>query len=610
MKKLILTLTLVLTLNLLVGAAVDAAENEETFTLDEVVVTASKYEEQLSETSVSMEVVDEEEINQSSAVNVANLLKDINSVQINDKGSLAGQKTISIRGSDPSQVLVLLDGQELNSRQNGQIDLSTIPTAQIKKIEVLKGPASAIYGANALGGVVNIITKDAVPEQKTTIELAAGSFSTIEYTLTQSGGGEDLAYNLAVSDKSSDGHRDNPDNDDLEQTNLFTKFKYEIDQFSDLTLTVNHNDTERGVPGPTNMPTPNAQQVDESTNLSLQWLQQKESSDSKVIVAHKQQDQTFDNPDQWSYTGPSKHETKQHSLKYQQTYYLENNTFNYGIEVEENKIDSTANGEHENFNQAVFVTDEWNISGPLKFNLGGRYDEHEMFGGEFSPRLGAVYNVNQKFNFHLSASKAYRTPTFNDLYWPEDTYTAGNPDLEPETAKAYEVGARYHTSQTKLKANYFIRKADNLIDWAQDDNTGQWKPYNLSEAQISGIEMSLQQYLFDNTTADFNYTYLDAQNEQTDSRIKYKPYHTANFALKYNPESLTAKVNGKLVAGRTGNSASYFVVDTKLSKDLKVAQRKMKVSLKVNNLLDREYQVVNNYPMPERNYGISCKVKF
>ena len=234
MKKVLLNLAVLLLVNLL-GFNVMAEETKVSFTLDEIVVTASKYEEKLSEAPVSIEVIDEEEIKQKNAKNTADLLRDIAGIDVNDYGGVVGSKNISIRGSSSKQVLILIDGVKMNNHQNGVFDLGQVSIEQIERIEVVRGAASALYGANAVGGVVNIITKSGSQEPETITNVGYGSFGSQTYDLIHRGKDERLGYNVSFSKRESDGHRENSE---LAQENIFTKFNYDLNNYSDLLLSL------------------------------------------------------------------------------------------------------------------------------------------------------------------------------------------------------------------------------------------------------------------------------------------------------------------------------------------------------------------------------------
>ncbi|SJZ36122.1 TonB-dependent receptor plug domain-containing protein [Selenihalanaerobacter shriftii] len=624
-KSLTFILIFVLALNLLVVPAVLAKEKEEkqvekeevkkeeepeiSYTMDELVVIASKHPERLSETSVSVEVIDEEEIEKKNAHNVADVLRDVAGVNIRDNGGISGQKTISIRGSSAEQVLVLIDGQPVNSRQNGQIDLSLLPVDQIEKIEVLKGPASAIYGANALGGVVNITTKSGSEEPVTKVDTKFGSFKTREVTLTHRGSKENLNYNLTILKKNSDGHRENSE---IDQSNIFTKFNYELNNNSDLTMSFKYDDSDRGAPGTINYPTPNAEQLDEDVSSNLQWQRQLNNIDQKLSVYYNEHKSIFDNPDRFEY---SKHDTKRTGITFDQTNYYGEHTLTYGLELKKNKINSTDNGKHDNLNKAFFIQDIWDMNDALKFNFGGRYDNHEMFGSNFSPRMGIVYQISSKLNLHTSVGKAYRTPTFNELYWPYQDFGSwgiyeGNPDLDTESITAYETGLRYLNDNFKGEVNLFKKDADNLINW-NEGNDGIKRPYNVDEADIKGVELILTKQLSKNIFTDFNYTYLDVRDGKG-QRLDYKPYHTANIGLNYNKNEVNVSLSGEFIGSRYYSDGdyilpSYFIADLKLSKLL---TKNAEVSLEINNLFDRNYEVIEEFSMPGRNVMIELSREF
>lgn len=604
-KKIILVLLVTFSLNLLVVPVVMAAEEQEDFfVLDEIVVVASKYPEKLSEAPVSVEVITEEDLKEKNVQNVADLLRNLAGIYINDNGGLAGLKTISIRGSEPSQVLILVDGQPMNSRQNGQVDLSQLTTEQIERIEVLKGPASALYGANALGGVVNIITKGASEVPEAEFNLAYGSFNTKKYSYIIRNRVDNVGINLSLIKKSSDGYRENSY---LEQVNFFTKFDVKLNKHSNLLFTFQHNDSDKGVPGSTAYPSPNAEQDDTDTNLNLQWKQKKEKYDLNLAIYHNVHEQVYDNPDEWGYTGPSEHDTKRTGIDFNRTDYFNSHTLTYGLEFTKNKIDSTENGQHDTLNKAIFIQDKWTVMEPLELTIGARFDDHELFGSEVSPRFGAVYSFNNNLNVHASVGKAYRTPTFNDLYWPATMFAEGNPDLEPEIAIAYETGIRYLDKGLKAELDYFNRDVKDLINWAAG-NDGIWRPYNINQAQTEGIDLNITREVTEALTLSLNYTYLDSRDKETDDIIAAS--HNTNLGLTYNKDGISASLIGHMIDGRPDDLESYSVVNAKISKNFIVKNEEIEVAFAVNNLLDAEYEVNKGYPMPGRNYMLEISIGF
>jgi len=163
----ILILLLIFINNPLLGTNVFATELQDAlFTLEEIVVIASKYPQELLDSIASVEIINQEDIEISKSENLSGIIKNIAGLEMTDYGSPGDIKSISIRGSSPEQVLIMIDGQVANDPQTGKIDLGLIPADMIEKIEIYRGPASALYGSNALGGVINIITRQGEEEER------------------------------------------------------------------------------------------------------------------------------------------------------------------------------------------------------------------------------------------------------------------------------------------------------------------------------------------------------------------------------------------------------------------------------------------------------------
>jgi len=604
MKKILLSLAVLLVVNSL-GFNVMAEETEISFTLDEIVVTASKYQEKLSETPVSVEVIDEEEIKQKNAQNVADLLRDIAGVDINDYGGLVGSKKISIRGANPKHVLVLIDGQEMNNPLDGAVDLSQLSIEQIERIEVLRGSASVMYGANALGGVVNIITKDATEESKTIVKLGYGSYDSQTYNLIHRGKVERLGYNLSISKKKSDGDRDNSG---LDQQNIFAKFSLDLSDYSDITLSLQDINSDKEQPGSIIDPRPDAKQKDSDTNINLQWKRQTESSDMKISFYNNNHDMIYDDPDD-SWSPHNENYSKKKGIEFNTTNYYQNHSLIYGLQLEEERLKGSTVGKQNNLNRVVFVQDDWQVNKPLKFTVGARYDQYESYDSNFSPRIATVYTINSKVNIHASVEEAYVTPTLSDLAY------AGKEGIDPESAVVYETGVRFRDKGIKGELNYFKKDIDDLISW--DGETE--KTYNIDSVKVSGVELILSKELLRNLTAEFNYTYLDARNNQTDKRLDYKPYHKANFNLNYTDKELSFSINNQFIGQRTGKhwypdySSASTTMDRCIITNIKIGRKvsnDIEVSLDINNLFDKEYEIIEDYPMPERNYMLKISTKF
>lgn len=610
----------------IVISGIAAEDSEQLFSLDEIVVIASKFPEKMLDSIASVEVISGKEIEMAQAENLADILRSVSGLEISDYGGVGGVKAISIRGSSPEQVLVMIDDRPVNDSQTGKVDLGLIPASIIEKIEIYRGPASAIYGANALGGVVNIITKKGKGDSKCALNVNAGTFGTQEYEASYQGVNDENNYFFTANYLTTNGNRENSQ---LEQNGFLGKIINQLDQQTDLGFTLRYLDYNRGVPGSIDYPSPEAIQKDRSIDLDLSWQKKMEYKDININAFYSFQRAFFDNPGEWGHTGPSVHKINSMGLSFDCTDYnftLSNDgsdsqhIFTYGGEVKNDMVNSTDLGQYKGINGAVFVQDVWQPAdmSDLKLTAGIRYDYNQLFGNQLSPRIGLSYRLADELNFHASVGKAYRAPNFNDLYWPADAYVAGNPDLLPETAWAYEAGLRYLNGEVDFtgELNIYRKNVNNLINWAPGD-TGTWIPSNIGLSSIVGLEVILEKDLGEHLRANLGYTYMNAVDLNTDAQLK--PHHKYNFGVGYygitgdNNDEYFIKLDGYAVTERPNDLLSYCLIDLNIGKELTITKKdgqKIHLDLSVKNILNQQPEIVSGYPTNGRTYAAGVSFEF
>jgi outer membrane cobalamin receptor len=605
-----------------------AAQQEESiFMMEEIVVIASKYPELVLDSIASVEVISREEIETSQSNNLAGIIANIGGLEIVDYGAPGDIKSISIRGSSPEQVLILIDGQVANDPQIGKIDLGLIPADIIEKIEIYRGPASALYGSNALGGVINIITRQGEEDRLVTSGIDIGSYKTQKYAVSYQSKDEDISTYLTSQYYQTNGDRENSQ---LNKIFFMGKLSNELDEQTDLNLSLRFHNYNRGLPGSTDYPSPEAIQEDRNIDLNLNWQKREEDRDLNAVAWFSSHRIFFDNPGMFGHTGPSIHKTYSTGFSFDSTHYNfsfndkddsdSGHTLTWGGEVINNTIDSTDIGNHQAINSAVFIQDSWQAAedNDLKLTAGLRYDYNQLFGGQFNPRMGVNYRLEDEVSFHASVSRAYRAPTFDDLYWPEDAYTGGNPDLVPETAWAYEAGIRYLNQAGDMHAelNLFRKNSGQLINWAPDD-AGIWRPSNIGSARVDGVEVLLKKKLDEHILGNVSYTYLDARDIDTDTQLK--PKHKIGVGLNYsdkvgdNDDNLTIGLDGYIVTGRPDDLEPYTFFNANLSQDLTIDEeddQKITIQFSIKNLLNQQPELVSGYPVQGRTFLVGISTEF
>lgn len=570
--------------------------------LDPVVVTASRTVQPLSEVPASISIITQEEIVNSGSTTLAEVLQHEVGVQVVNNGPLGSVASLSIRGSEAAQVLVLIDGIRMNSAQNGQFDLSQLPIAleQIERIEILRGPASNVYGANALGGVVQIITKKATDQPLTSLSWKESRWNTRQLSLTTAQKIDTFSFRLGISDDSSDGSRDNSE---LDQNRYDASIGVDLPRDFNLEISASYLDKESGVPGATSYPSLNAYQTDKNSFAAVTLQGPAGNSNLKIQGSYQRKHNNYVDPDSWVPTDDT-HIIKSKTFMIQDDFTLGSNQLLVGGEFSKNELNSTTAGNRDQKQSALFGEFSRWITAGFKTTLGLRYDNPSNFDSQISPRLAMLLKLSSSTNLRGSIAKAFRAPTLNDLYWPETLYAKGNPDLDPETGLEYELAVDHNfNKKDRLSMSIFLRKVKDLINWAPDSSYV-WKPTNLNDAEIYGTEISATYVPVKFATLTGNYTYLHAVNETTDEFIDTKPRHQINALIDLGPwEKTNLRVQGKYVKyynkpGRKTNS--YTTVDLALKHPFAFKYFDLEGSLGVKNIFDRDYEVNEGYPMPGR----------
>ncbi|MBC7189692.1 TonB-dependent receptor plug domain-containing protein, partial [Candidatus Aerophobetes bacterium] len=240
---------------------------DEVFDLGELVITATRVPALLKDVPGSCTVIDEETIKSSKAKDLAEIIEKVAGVNVKTY-SFTGISIPSIRGSFSGQVLVMVDGRPLNLASSGDVDLSLIPLENIKKIEVVRGPFSSLYGSGAVGGVINIITKTPADASRTELGFSYGSFNSPSLTFSHGESKDKFGYLFTMSGDFSDGDREN-------SWKNSSGFSGKVN-FSSFVFSGGYSRTKRGIPGSLSWPSPNASQVDEKNwfDVSYNWQNQ------------------------------------------------------------------------------------------------------------------------------------------------------------------------------------------------------------------------------------------------------------------------------------------------------------------------------------------------
>ncbi|MBC8401169.1 MAG: TonB-dependent receptor [Candidatus Marinimicrobia bacterium] len=627
--------------------------NDPIYAKEEVTVTATRGNDLVSEVPASVTVINAETIELQKPQNLAEVLQNVQGVNIKDYGGIGGIKSVSLRGSSASQVLVLVDGQRVNDTASGQVDFSRISVEGVEKIEVVRGGGSALYGANAIGGVINIITRKEKARNITrgSLNIMAGSFSSASVKTDLRNSGEHYAASLTCKALHTDGdfRYRHPDldslvekaNNDFTAYDVFTNFQYTLgEKPREHTIDVSYNyyTNDKGSPGSTTQPYATARTTTQSNRLNLN-IQGKLNlfNNYRIQGFGSQSTNTYFN-EEMTVAADDTHKTAATGLEMQFTSTLTaNQTLIYGAGIRQNKSGGEGSTDlvNERAERFAFMQDEFFIHfdrirliRSIAFLPALRLDGYSDFGNHISKKLGTVLNLGLAWRTSIKAnwSYNYKAPSFNDLYWPEDAFTIGNPDLKPEYGTDWDLGLRLRypiLNGIAFDINYFRMQLTDLIVWRQGGSGGKWAPENVSKAVIRGVEGSLSLKLVPKLLdLAVNYTYLDARNNDKNDRnyyqkyLVYRPKHTLNINLSGSWRGFTGNLSGQHVGYRYVSPANtiwldpYQVADLTLGWQHDLQGWDLDVSLQVKNMFNKLYEFVHHQPIPGRefrlNVGIGC----
>ncbi|OOE37250.1 TonB-dependent receptor [Salinivibrio kushneri] len=535
----------------------DTANND----VNEVmVVTASQTEHPELTAPASVSYITHEDLDNLVVNDVAEAIEKLPGIHIN-AGTTYGRNEIKIRGLDSDYTLLLINGRRINSRDGllssygNDFDLSSIPMSAVERIEVTRGPMSSLYGADALGGVVNVILRKPTEETK-------GSLGYQFDGITEGSGGnthkmngyvsgalvpDTLLGNLIIEKSDRDAWRSNqsvnPDTDVLEEReelNLYSNLTWLVNDQQDVELDLNYSTDDRDADWNNWGNAVNNVQEMERYNLALTHYGYWEAVNSRVRY-NLDHSELRDDSELNSAVGDI--EQTNNTIDAQLSGYLGDHLLTGGGEFRDTKLENnlTLTTDSVNYSQAaVYLQDEISL-GDLALTLSARYDDHEVYGGEFSPRAYAVYTITDNWVIKGGVGEAFKAPGLNQY---SDSYAVlacrgkchvvGNPDLKAETSRSYELGTSYETDHWGAGLTVFENDIDDMIASETWDRVKTELSYfNVDEAEIKGVETSLWADVTDTVSVSVNYTYSDAEDKSTQTDLLNTPAHVANVQLDW-----------------------------------------------------------------------------
>jgi vitamin B12 transporter len=581
--------------------------------VEQIIVTATRTETPISQLPDSVTVITAKQIAQQKATTVFEALRSVPGLNIRKSGGIGRLTNVTIRGSGTNQVLVMIDGVQVNSPTTGSFDFSNLTTDNLERIEVVRGPQSTLYGSDAMGGLINIVTKKGKGKPKFGIRSEFGAPErTFNESVSSSGSTEKFHYSVDLSRVDSDGRGAD---DDYEKTNISSRLGYKLNKKIDFETTMRYNDSKVGIDDGAFRSDPNRFSENDDFNMNAicnhsvtDWWSQR----LKFSVADSGS-RSIDHPnpgtsetrsrfrlDSQIYTGEW-----QHTLKYKDI-----DTFVVGFEFEDQEADNRS------FDVAI-INRGWYFQNQLKlwdrffFNAGLRIDDNNRYGKDVNPKLSMAYHLKETdTKFKANWGKGFRGPTLNDLFWPD----FGDPTLEPEESESYDIGFEQYLFEDTVffGITYFKNRFSNLIQWAPD-MTGTWRPQNLSSVRTEGIEAEAVVKPFKGLTLRGTFTKTSTRDASHKELIR-QPRTQGSFNINYTfLEKFNINLDDTIVShSRAGSNIrgkrtndGHNKLDVALTYDY---SKHFQFYARVENMLNENFDEILGFQAPGARFFIGVKL--
>lgn len=616
-----------------------ASSAEETgsqeFSLDEYVVTASRVPVKQNEIAANVTVITRDEIERSGFTDVPDILKKNN---INMEYTRSAAVPV-LNGDD--RVLILVDGRKMgwnhliiSGNDHAGFNPNLLGVDNIERIEIVRGPASSLYGSEAVGGVINIITRKANSTQ-TTASTEFGSWGSRRYSFTTQGKNDDISYMVTAEKKEQDnleykdprtGQIKTLDQTYFDQEQVTVRLDKDFSSDRSLSLQFDHTNGEYGFGGilksTGEVEHPDGYTTSKSNNIALtyQWGKDRGANDLFRFYHNEYESTSYSSlDDDVALTS--------NGINWQQSWNInETNSLVSGVDWRQEKLE-----DHVSINKAVttsalFLEDRWKLPHSWTLSAGTRYDNHSHYGGKFTSRVSANREINSATNVYASWGQYVKNPTIAQMY-SNTQWMKGNPDLQPETGETTMIGINSELGNgVNLQASAYHSRIKDTIDWAWKDwnGTGSGTEYtkyiNIDDEERTGFDIDLSKQLSPQWNVSGGYSYVKIESTSArDATVANRNSQPNGYRLnieydqdKWNSTLTVRRVTGRDLARFT--SKSYTTLDMMVNYKINADTR---VYLKGYNLTNEAYETIGGYwqsapgeyPMPSRSFYVGVEHK-
>ncbi|NBM48290.1 MULTISPECIES: TonB-dependent vitamin B12 receptor BtuB [Proteus] len=610
-------------LSVMVGSFSAFANNSDTLS-----VTANRFQEPNSSILAPITVVEREQIDRWQSNSVIDVLRRMPGIDVGQNGGIGQQSSIFVRGTNSNHVLILVDGVRLNQANvSGSSDISQIPLSLVQRIEYIRGPRSSVYGSDAIGGVINILT-----ERKTeggTLNATMGSHGYQEYdgsvkqkigdktTLTAAGS---YLYTKGydIEARGNTGGHPQPDRDGFMNKSLWLGVNHDINDNVSLFARAYGFDNRTAYDAEPDY-NDNTIIVDtralfsRSYDAGMQFHRDNYSSSLNTSYNYTK-DYDYD-PHQGRYGKGSRFtNSEQYNVQWGNHLLLGNGSVGGGVDWQRQSVKEGSNGfpNKEHFdNTGLYLTGQQKL-GNVIAEASVRSDHHSEYNWHTTWQSNLAWEFVEGYRVIGGYGTAFKAPTLMQLY----SEWGSNPNLQPEKSKQWEGGFEGVTGPLEWRLTAYRNNITNLIE--ADSKQG-WKNYNIGEALIKGVEFTgeMDTWIFHHT---FNYQYIDARNKETHQRLDRRARQQVKYQLDWQVEKLDMGVTYQYIGQRTDKEYDPSTYSSKpislggvsiwdLTASYPITSH-LSIRGRIANLFDKDYETAYGYRTPGREYFLTGSYNF
>lgn len=574
-----------------------------------VVVTATLSPEEERDLGSATTVITRRQIEERGATSVLEVLRSVPGVDVVRQGGDGSLTSLFLRGTNSTQTLVLVDGARVNSPYFPGYDFSALSTENVERIEVVRGPFSALYGSDAIGGVIQIFTRPASAKPAGRVSLEGGDAGQRQGSVFFSTGAGPISAAASYRDARVEGDRRNSD---WRGRNGSLRLETRIGDTFRAALEGAVADGDLGLPGAVGAETPHDRYGFREERYSLPIsFRPGPRNEASFLAAYVISKPTSVSP---AYGFESSTDARTLQLRGSDRARVGPHELTGVVSFERWKVEDRGtfgtNLDDASSLWGAGFQDELSLGGGWNVTAGVRYDHHSDFGGAWSPRANVAWlSGNGLWKLRASGGGAFRAPTVGELFYP----FFGNPDLKPERSASWELGAeRYFGRASRVEVSLFWNELTNLIviDFARSRNE------NVGKARTRGFEVAWRQQISEQLDLDAGYTWLEAKDRVADTDLLRRPRHRAFLSATLRPVPRLALSPRLVFVGRRHDLDGVTFAPTELPSYVRLDLfarydlGRLAPYARLENATDRLYDEVDGYPAPRRRWAAGLEVKF